>query len=222
MADRILIIAPHPDDEILGSGGTLLRRRAEGAELGWLIVTGILEQNGWPAKLVQQRETEIAKVAELIGFKEIFNLRLPTAQLDRIPLGDLIDKFSIVFKSFQPEEVLLPNRSDAHSDHRVVFDAAAACTKWFRYPSVRRVLAYETVSETDFSLDADHAFHPNCFVDISNYLERKLEVMAVYKTEIGVFPFPRSIEAIRALACLRGATSGFKAAEAFQMLRERQ
>ena len=218
---RTLVIAPHPDDESLGCGGTLLRRKAEGAELGWLIVTGISEQAGWSAERVQQRDAEISQVAELVGFSHVFNLRLPTAHLDRLPMSDLIDQFSTVFKSFQPEEVFLPHRSDVHTDHRVVFDAAAACGKWFRYPSVRRVLAYETLSETEFGLDAECTFHPNSFVDISDFLERKLEVMAVYKSELGVFPFPRSIEAIRALATLRGATSGFNAAEAFQLLRQR-
>ena len=222
MSNRTLVIAPHPDDEILGCGGTLLRRKAEGAELAWLIVTGISEQAGWLPEKVHQRDAEIAKVTDLVGFKHVYNLRLPTTQLDTLPTGKLIDLFSSVFKDFQPEEVLAPNRSDVHTDHRLVFDAVAACTKWFRYPSVRRVLAYETLSETEFGLDADCAFHANCFVDISNYLEGKLKVMAVYQSEMGVFPFPRSIEAIRALATLRGATSGFKAAEAFQLLRERQ
>lgn len=218
---KTLVIAPHPDDETLGCGGTLLRRKAEGAELGWLIVAGISEQDGWSSDHVKQRDAEIAQVTKLFGFNQVFNLRLPTAHLDMLPMRDLVDQFSSVFKSFQPEEVLLPHRSDVHTDHRVVFDAAAACSKWFRYPSVRLVMSYETISETEFGLDADCAFHPNCFVDISNFLDRKLEIMAVYQSELGAFPFPRSAESVRALATLRGSTSGFKAAEAFQLLRQR-
>ena len=218
---KTLVVAPHPDDEVLGCGGTLLRRKAEGAKLGWLIVTGISEQAGWSVETVQQRDAEIDKVVELVGFDHVYNLRLPSAQLDRLPMSDLIDKFSAVFKDFQPVEMLLPCRSDAHTDHRLVFDASAACTKWFRYPSVKRVLAYETISETEFGLDQNASFHPNYYFDISEYLERKLEVMAVYKSELSDFPFPRSIEAIRALATLRGSTAGFMAAEAFQLLRER-
>jgi len=218
---KTLVVAPHPDDEILGCGGTLLRRKAEGAELGWLIVTGISEEAGWSIETVQRRDEEIDKVVELVGFDSVYNLRLPSAKLDRLPMNDLVEKFSAVFKAFQPVEVLLPCRSDVHTDHRLVFDAGAACTKWFRYPSVKRVLAYETISETEFSLDQDNSFHPNFFFDISEYLERKLEVMAVYKSELSDFPFPRSNEAIRSLATLRGSTSGFMAAEAFQLLRER-
>lgn len=219
---KTLVVAPHPDDEILGCGGTLLRHKAEGAELGWLIVTGISEQAGWPAERVKQRDAEIARVTELVGFDQVFNLRLPATQLDRLPMSNLIEQFSAVFKIFQPEEVFLPHRADVHTDHRIVFDAAAACTKWFRFPSVRRVLAYETISETEFGFGMDSIFHPNSFVDISGFLERKLEAMAVYTSELGIFPFPRSVESIRALAALRGGTSGFTAAEAFQLLRERQ
>ncbi len=187
---KTLVVAPHPDDEILGCGGTLLRRKAEGVELGWLIVTGISEEAGWSIETVQQRDEEIDKVVELVGFDSVYNLRLPSAKLDRLPMNDLIDKFSAVFEAFQPVEVLLPCRSDVHTDHRLVFDAGAACTKWFRYPSVKKVLAYETISETEFSLDQDNSFHPNYFFDISEYLERKLEIMAVYKSELGDFPFP--------------------------------
>jgi N-acetylglucosamine malate deacetylase 1 len=87
---------------------------------------------------------------------------------------------------------------------------------------VRRLLSYETISETDFCLDTRSPFQPNCFVDITRYLERKLEVLAAYQSELGRFPFPRSIEAVRSLAAVRGAASGFEAAEAFQLLRERQ
>lgn len=222
MAHRTLVVAPHPDDEILGCGGTLLRRRAEGAELGWLIVTGISESAGWTKERVQQREAEIAEVARLVGFSYVCNLRLPTTRLDAMPMADLIVLLSDAFREFQPDEVLVPHCSDAHTDHRLVFHAVSACTKWFRYPSVRRVLAYETISETGFALDSGSAFHPNWFVDVADYLERKLKVMTVYQSEVAEFPFPRSLEAVRALAAMRGAASGFVAAEAFQLLRERQ
>ena len=221
MNNRMLVIAPHPDDETLGCGGTLLRMAEQGAELAWLIVSGISERTGWSADQVAQRDEEIAQVAKMFRFSHVYNLRLQTARLDVLPVAELIEQFSSVFNSFQPEEVFLPHRSDVHTDHRAVFDAGAACTKWFRYPSVRRVLAYETVSETGFGLDADCVFRPNYFVDIGNYLDRKLEIAAVYQSELGKHPFPRSIEAIRALATLRGAMSGFIAAEAFQLLRQR-
>lgn len=222
MSERVLVIAPHPDDETLGCGGTLLRMLESGAVLGWLIVTSISEETGFSAHRVQSRDVEIAKVGELLGFSEVFNLSLPTRQLDAVPMAELVEQFSQVFRAFKPEHVFLPHRSDVHSDHRVVFDAGAACAKWFRFPSVRRLLSYETISETDFCLDTRTPFQPNCFVDISRYLERKLEILASYESEMGAFPFPRSVQALRALAEVRGAAAGFVAAEAFQLLRERQ
>lgn len=222
MTGRTLVIAPHPDDEILGCGGTLLRRKAEGGTLGWLIVTGMDEQSGWSAERIRQREEEIARVASLTGFDKVFNLGFPAARLETLPLRELVAAFSSIFESFEPEELLVPHRGDVHSDHRVTFDTVAACAKWFRYPSVRRVLGYETVSETDFGLSPETVFHPNVFIDIGKYLERKLEILSVYKTELGEFPFPRSIRAVRSVAEWRGASAGYQAAEAFELLRERQ
>ena len=218
---KTIVIAPHPDDEVLGVGGALLRRKATGANVAWLIVTSISAQSGWDQKKVKQRADEITQITELFGFDEVFQLNFPTTQLDRVPMSDLVARISAVFKSFEPEEVFVPHPSDVHTDHRMVFEAVASCTKWFRYPSVKRVLAYETLSETDFGLGTDQGFRPNVFVDIEQFLDTKLRAMDIYASELGVFPFPRSHEAIRALATLRGAASGFRAAEAFELLRER-
>lgn len=217
----ILCVAPHPDDEVLGVGGTLLRRKAEGAKVAWLIVTAISVQTGWAEERVNQRADEIKRITEMFGFDAVFSLNFQTTQLDLVPMSDLVAGISDVFRSFEPDEIFVPHSSDVHTDHRIVFDAVASCTKWFRYPSVKRILAYETLSETDFGLGANQYFNPNVFIDIEPFLDEKLRAMNIYASELGVFPFPRSHEAIRALATLRGAASGFKAAEAFELLRER-
>ncbi len=221
MTDRLLVVAPHPDDETLGCGGTLLRTASEGAQIAWLIVTSMAENEGYSAESMAERKQEIVRVREAYGFCEVYALDLPARRLDTYPVAELVSEFGKIFNAFQPSEVFLPHRRDVHTDHRAVFDAGAACAKWFRYNSVRRVFAYETLSETDFALDAEPPFTPNYFVDISEFLERKIEIMTMYRSEIGEFPFPRSVEAIRALATLRGASSGFGSAEAFQLLRER-
>ena len=217
---RTIVIAPHPDDEVLGVGGTLMRRKAEGEKMAWLIVTGITSEAGWSDNKIKQRADEIKRVSVLFGFDSVFELNFPTTQLDQVSMSDLVASISNVFKTFEPEEVFVPHPSDVHTDHRIVFDAVASCTKWFRYPSVKRVLAYETLSETDFGLGTNQAFRPNVFVNIEPYLAEKLQAMDIYVSELGVFPFPRSHEVIRALAALRGAASGFRAAEAFELLRE--
>lgn len=218
---KSIVIAPHPDDEVLGVGGTLLRRKKEGAKVAWLIVTAIAAQNGWKEAKVKQRSDEIERVTELLGFDSVFELKFPAAQLDQVPMSNLVSAISSVFKDFEPQEVFLPHSSDVHTDHRIVFDAATSCTKWFRYPSIKRVLAYETLTETDFGLERNQTFRPNVFIDIEPYLEGKLSAMDIYTSEVGQSPFPRSREVIKALATLRGAASGFKSAEAFELLRER-
>ncbi len=218
---KTIVIAPHPDDEVLGAGGTLLRRKAEGSIVAWLIVTSISTVHGFSDEKVKRREEEIRRVAAVFGFDAVFELNFPTTLLDRIPMSNLIEAISSVFTTFEPNEILVPHPGDIHTDHGVVFNAVASCTKWFRYPFVRRVLAYETLSETDFNLGAERVFRPNYFLDIEPFLEEKIKLMCIYDSELADFPFPRSHEAIRALAKLRGAASGFKAAEAFELLRER-
>jgi len=220
---KTLIVAPHPDDELLGCGGTLLRRVAEGGTVAWLLMTAITKEAGWVAEKIHQRAAEIELVREglQVAPHHLYALGFPTAELDRIPMKILIGKISEVFADFQPDEVLLPYLGDVHSDHRVTFEAASACTKWFRYPSVKRVLAYETPSETDFGINPrDSGFKPNVFVDIGGQLEQKLELMKIYASEMGEFPFPRSEKALKTLAQRRGSQAGYEAAEAFMLLRE--
>ena len=139
-----------------------------------------------------------------LGVQQLYNLRQPTKHLDTLPINDLVDQLSEVFRDFKPEEVLVPHRGDVHTDHRITFDAVAACTKWFRYRSVRRLMAYETLSETEFGLDPQSIFHPNVFVDISATMKRKLELLRIYQSELSEFPFPRSEKALLALAQFRG------------------
>jgi LmbE family N-acetylglucosaminyl deacetylase len=218
---KTIIVAPHPDDEVLGAGGTLLRRKVEGAEVAWLIVTSITAQAGYSADKIRKRANEIQQITKLFDFDSVSELNFPTAQLDQVPMSELVAAISNVFKAFQPDEVFVPHPSDVHTDHRIVFDAVASCTKWFRHPSIKRVLAYETISETDFGLGISQVFQPNVMIDIEPYLADKLRAMEIYASELSEFPFPRSHKAMQALATLRGAASGFVAAEAFELLRER-
>lgn len=217
----ILVVAPHPDDETLGCSGTLLHHAAKGDQVRWLIVTDMRTEHGFSQAAVSQRQTEIQKVSTSYGFSKIHNLGLPPAKLDTLPKGYLVEAIGQVIKEAAPTVVYLPFRGDVHTDHAAVFDAAASCTKWFRYPSIHRVLCYETLSETDFSLNPEGMkFTPNSFVDITSHIDRKIEIAQMYEGEMGEFPFPRSAEALRALAQVRGAACGCQSAEAFMLLRE--
>ena len=219
---RTLVVAPHPDDELLGCGGTLLKRSSEGHTVGWLLITAITVEAGWNYEKILSRDKEIDQVRKGLSVlpENLFRLDFPTSQLDQVSSSELISSISKVFQEFSPQEVFLPHPGDIHSDHRITFEACSACTKWFRYPSVRRVLTYETLSETDFGLDqVAGGFRPNLFVDITDQLGPKLDLLQIYQSELGQHPFPRSIEAVNSQCLLRGAQSGVMAAEAFQILR---
>ena len=219
---RILAIAPHPDDETLGCGGALIRHKAEGDDIYWLIITGISQESGWQEKVVNKRDNEIDAVAEKYGFSDVFNLRLPTTKMDMLPVSDLIGEISNVYKKVEPDIIYMPFAYDVHTDHQIIAKALQSTLKWFRYPHIKKVYMYETPSETEFNFVENRVFRPNVFVNISIYIEDKIEVMKIYAGEMGEFPFPRSEKTLRALAILRGSQSGFDSAEAFELVYERK
>jgi len=218
---KILAVAVHPDDETLGCGGALLKHKKNGDEIYWLILTSVNVENGWKEEDVESRRNEIDKVSEMYGFSAIHNLSFPTTRLDTIPMKDLISEISKIIQKVEPDMIYIPNRSDIHTDHQVAFKAIMSCTKAFRYPFIKKIFMYECLSETEFSpsLPTD-SFIPNVFIDITDFLEEKIKIMNLYRSEMGAFPFPRSAENIRALATYRGATAGVEAAEAFVLLKE--
>lgn len=217
---NIIVISAHPDDEIIGAGGTLLKHIANGDQVHWVIITNVSENQGFSEDRVNSRQMEIAKVAELAGFKETYKLNYPTMSLSGSSLIKLIPEISAIFLNVKPEIIYCVNRSDAHSDHRITFDAVMACTKSFRYPFIKQVLMYECISETEFAPAlSERAFLPNYFVDISLYFDRKAELLMVYESEIGHHPFPRNLKNLEALAIFRGASVGVEYAEAFQLLK---
>lgn len=219
---NILHIAPHPDDETLGCGGSLFRLIEGGDAVHWLIVAEPSAGQGPSPDAVGLTDKVINDVAGAYGFAWVHRLRLPDSRLETLPLADIVDHIGAVVRQVEPSVVYVPFSGDVHSDHRVVLDAAIPCTKWFRYPSVRRVLAYETLSETNFGIDPiRQAFRPTVYTDISRQLERKLAIVRLYKdSEVAHHPFPRSEEAVRSLALIRGSEAGCSAAEAFMLLRE--
>ena len=217
---KVIVISAHPDDEVLGAGGTLLKHVANGDSVFWLIITNVFETQGFSKEMVENRQKEIAKVAEAIGFLKTFKLDYPTMSLSSSSIIKMVPEISAIFAEVKPEIIYCLNRSDAHSDHRLTFDAVMACTKSFRYPFVKRVLLYECISETEFApAFSEKAFLPNYFVDISEFFNKKLEIMKVYESEIGEHPFPRSLRNIDALATFRGASVGVEYAEAFQLIK---
>ncbi|MEY8414987.1 PIG-L family deacetylase [Tissierella praeacuta] len=216
--NRVLVVSPHPDDETLGAGGTLLRYKEEGSDIYWINFTNMKEDYGYTKERVRSRNDEINKVKKLFGFKNVYNLELEPSGLDKYSRMELILHVSEIVRDIEPNIILLPNREDIHSDHKIVFDTMFACTKSFRYPSIKKVLVMEIISETDFSYNPT-AFRPNYFIDITKYVDKKIEIMKVYESELKEHPFPRSIENLIALAINRGAMAGKHYAEAFMLIK---
>jgi len=213
---KVLVVAVHPDDETLGCGGTLLKHKADGDEIHWMIATETNDTNG-----TERRDSEISQVARLYGFNSINRLSLPTTKVDTYDVGELVARIASVINEIRPDTIYLPFKGDVHSDHKYIFDAAYSCTKSFRYPFIKRIYMMEILSETEFStgIGGDY-FVPNVFVDISKYLDKKVKIMNVYKDEMDMHPFPRSEKNIKALATYRGATFGCRYAESFMLLKE--
>ena len=218
--ESVLVITPHPDDETLGCGGTLLVLKNKGYEVDWLIVTDIYEKNGFSKVTIDSRNKEINKVNEAYGFRNVIRLGVPTSKVDELSKSELVTMISEAFNKLKPNIIFVPFYNDVHTDHKAIAEATISCTKWFRYPFIKKVLYYETISETDFNIDSTASkFKPNVYVDISRNLIKKIDIMNIYATEIDNFPFPRSEKTIKSLAYLRGSQCGAHAAEAFELLR---
>ena len=136
---KVVFISPHPDDETLGCGGTLLSHQSKGDEIHWLIATDIKEADGFSAESVSAREAEIKHVSDLYGFDSVHRLGFSTMKVDHYSMGDLVSKISSVINEIQPNIIYLPFKSDVHSDHRIIFNAAYSCTKTFRYPFIQKI-----------------------------------------------------------------------------------
>ena len=185
--------------------------------VGWSVYT----IHYFSKEKINQRQVEINNVAKVYSFDSVNYAGFNSTELDLVPKVKLINKISSFINIIKPEIIYLPNRNDVHSDHEATFDAAIACSKSFRYPFVRKIRAYETLSETEFGLrPEDGGFRPNLFIDITPFIEKKIQVLELYQNELGNHPFPRSILNVRSLAILRGATSGCDYAESFMSLKE--
>ena len=216
---KSLVISPHPDDEVLGAGGTLFKRKnLKENLLYWIIVTRLKPNSA--KKKILKRNNEIKKISKLFGFKKVFQLNFNTTELDNSSKKKLIQNFSDIFNKIKPNELFVPHFSDVHSDHKIVSEVISSSTKNFRFPYIRKILAYEILSETDYNLNRKKIFFPNYYEDITKFLTKKKNAMKIYKSEIKKFPFPRSIKTIDALARLRGSQIGKNAAESFEILRE--
>ncbi|OSB14043.1 PIG-L deacetylase family protein [Clostridium botulinum] len=218
---RVLVVSVHPDDETLGCGGTILKHIDAGDEVYWLILTSAHEFLGFTKCFLENREKQIETVSKEYNFKEVIKLDFLTTRLHTIDFTILIQKISKVINEIKPEIIYMNNRSDVHTDHQIAAKALMSCTKSFRYPFIKKILMYECISETEMAPSLpENLFIPNVYSDITEYIDKKLEIMSIYESEVQQMPLPRSLDNIKALARYRGASCGVNYAESFMLIRE--
>ena len=216
---NILVVAPHPDDEMFGCGGTMARHCESGDCVEVVIVTrGIPEL--WPDEVISQTRREARAANQFLGVKKVHFLDFPAPKLDQVPMHVLADSIRKVVLDVRPHMVYVPHRGDIHHDHQAVHRAVCVAVRPSPDYTVERVLSYETPSETEWAASGDDAFAPNVFVDISACLDRKLDAVSHYRSQLRPPPHPRSLETIKAMARLRGSVVCAEAAEAFVLVRE--
>ncbi len=215
---KILVIAPHMDDETLGCAGTLLRHKSEGDQIHIVLASKLKINKQWSKRYVKKKCDEYDKVLDIFKFKSCTKFNYEPSKIDQLNLSDVVEDFNNLFLRIKPNYIYCPFINDTHSDHQIIAKSAMSASKWFRQQSINKIFMYETLSETNFNFVEENVFKPNFFVDISKYMERKLKISSIYKTEMNKHPFPRSKTSIKALAQLRGSQSGFKFAEAFQLI----
>lgn len=212
---NIIIIAPHPDDETLGCGGTILRYLEQKQNLFWVIITKVKINNAYDKYFVKKRKDQIKKVKKEYNFKKIFQLNIEPSAINKSNSLQIIKKIKKIFNEVKPNIIFSPYENDVHTDHQILSTAIQSNIKWFRQSNLNEVFLYETLSETNFNRFSKDTFRPNTYINISKFINKKMSIMKIYKSEIKKHPFPRSLKAIKSLAVLRGSESGFNAAEAF-------
>lgn len=218
---KVLVVAPHMDDEVLGVGGVIARHVQQGDEVCVCFVAHRIYNHEFDEQRNEAEKACAAQAKAVLGYGEVVFFDLPDERLDAC-IQDIIIPLENHVRSLAPEVVYIPHRGDNNQDHRAVFDAARVVLRPAATPYIRRLLSYEVASSTEQSPPtAEAAFLPNSYVNIAAYLERKLDALRCYQTETRDFPHPRSEEAVRILAQRRGVETGFPAAEAFLILRDR-
>lgn len=217
---KVLVVAPHPDDEVLGVGGTIARYAEEGAEVHVVVLTRGFPPD-YPADAYLDARREASSAHQVLGVKNTIFLDLPAARIDTVPHRDVNAQIVKVFQEVQPDIVFVPFVGDIHLDHQLAFLSTLVAARPNHPLAPKAVYAYETLSETNWNAPyLAPNFVPNVYIDISAHLETKLKAMQMYASQIQPFPSERSEETLRALATLRGSTIGRYAAEAFYLVRQ--
>ena len=217
---KILVIAPHPDDEILGCGGTIAKYVSNGDDVYVAIVTKGCEPL-FSVEQVEEVRNECLKADKIVGVRKTIFMDFPAAMLENVPRYKFNGAFLNLVQEIKPDVVYIPHRGDMQLDHKMVVDAAMVALRPKYKHVVKRIYAYETLSETGWDIpNVTNEFIPNVYNDISKFMDKKIEAMQMFKTQLSSYPNVRSLKAVEALAMYRGAMVNMNAAEAFSLVRK--
>lgn len=222
---RVLVVAAHPDDEVLGCGGTAARLAQEGQEVHIAIMgEGITSRHSCrheaDANQLTDLHQQVHAAASKIGAKDAVHFKLPDNRLDTVPLLDVVKLVEQLVDKLKPQVIYTHHPGDLNFDHGVVHRAVLTATRPMKGQCVREIYAFEVPSSTEWAFQrVAPSFHPNVFVEVTDTLEAKISALACYGTETRQFPHPRSPEALRAIATRWGSVVGCQAAEAFELVR---
>lgn len=219
----VLVVAAHPDDEVLGVGGAIARHVDAGQEVSILLLADGETSRGTqvPSGSIEERANAARAAASILGARPPRLLGFPDNRLDTVPLLDVVQAVEAEIALLKPRVIYTHHAADLNVDHRIACQAVLTACRPIPGSSVRAIYAFETPSATEWAQPGTGmAFMPRRYVDISSSLERKMKALKVYDTEMRAFPHARSYEGVKALACWRGSSAGLAAAEAFDILRE--
>jgi|TARA_B100001964_G_scaffold186008_1_gene206493 LmbE family N-acetylglucosaminyl deacetylase len=225
MKKKILVIAAHPDDEVLGCGGALSKFSKLGYEVNVAFFSdGVSSRDlklGKKKKEILQRKKSSYRAAKILGINKIEFFDLPDNQFDTIPLLKIVKLVESLIKKYSPSTIFTHYDNDLNIDHRMISRAVVTTTRPYPGSCVKRLLFFEIPSSTEWNFSSSlKSFSPNYFINIDNELRIKLKAIKCYPQELRKWPHPRSLEGINNLAKTRGATCGFKSAESFILVRE--
>lgn len=219
----VLVVAAHPDDEVLGCGGTICWHVAAGETVNILFISDGVKSRSEKSDEADVGERRAAgiKAAEIMGVTKPHFSDYPDNQLDTVPLLNVVQTIESVLQDIKPDTVYTHHSGDLNIDHALVNRAVMTACRPTPKSFIRNIYAFEIPSSTEWAEPTrSNAFVPTYFVDISSYLDTKLNALAAYTMEVRDFPHPRSHEAVSVLSKWRGASVGFRAAEAFQVIRQ--
>lgn len=216
---NVLVVAAHPDDELLGAGGTVRRHVLAGDKVvSFIACEGVSMRYDEAHR--RRLDEHIRRAAAILGVDDIRQGDLPDQRLDTVPLVSIVSRIEELVREVQPSVVYTHFGGDVNHDHRVLFQAVQVAVRPYAAPCVREVYAFETPSSTEWGAPRVHgAFLADVYVDISSTLDAKVEAFQCYEREVRPFPHPRSGEALRARAATWGSVVGVAAAEPFQVVR---